>query len=151
MLPKQIPYWLERILSNAKYRCTLNTDRQWANYGGRGIEFRFASTLEAGLWVLANIGVRPSPRHQLDRIDNDGHYEPGNLRWATQRQQQNNKRNSVVGEWDYRADEWPYAFFTVRSLKEKRLTRTEILDRAALAVEKKRKGWRTIAARRIGV
>jgi len=146
-LPKRIPQWLGRILDNAKRRCTSNTDRNWASYGGRGIEFRFLSVLEAGLWILANIGERPSPKHELDRIDNDGHYEPGNLRWATRRQQANNTQHSVIGEWDYRADEWPYAFFTVRALKEKALTRAEILDRAALAVEEKRKGWRRIAAR----
>jgi hypothetical protein len=97
--------------------------------------------------VLANIGERPSPRHTLDRINNDSHYEPGNLCWATRRQQNFNKRDSVVDEWDYHADEWPYGFLHVAYLKRKGLTRAEILDRAMLAVEKKHKGWRRIAAR----
>src|SRR5262249_8609305 len=55
-LPKRIPLWLGRILDNAKRRCTSDTDRNWTSYGGRGIEFHFPSVLEAGLWVLANIG-----------------------------------------------------------------------------------------------
>ena len=112
--PRQIPLWLDRILTDAKGRCTTKTHKQWVNYGGRGIEFRFPSVTEAGLWVLANLGERPSPQFELDRIDNDSHCEPGNLRWATRRQQMCNTRCSVVGEWEYHADEWPYAFFTVR-------------------------------------
>jgi len=145
--PRRLPFWLDRILTDAKSRCTTKTHKQWMNYGGRGIEFRFPSVLKAGLWILANLGERPSSRHELDRINNDGHYEPGNLRWATRRQGACNTRRCVLGEWDYHADEWPYAFFTVRRLKLEGLTRAEILERATLAVEEKRKGWRRIAAR----
>ena len=42
-------------------------------------------------WILANLGERPDGM-TLDRRDNDGHYEPGNLRWATHSQQRNNQR-----------------------------------------------------------
>src|SRR5215831_6718180 len=143
--PKQIPRWLEVILGNAKRRCTSNKNKDWANYGGRGIEFRFSSVLEAGLWILANIGERPSPRFELDRINNDGHYEPGNLRWVPRRQQANNTQRSVIGEWDYRADEWPYTCLTVRQLLLKGLTRREILERATIAVKEKHRHWRKIA------
>lgn len=47
---------------------------------------------QAMLWVLNNLGPRPSELHTLDRIDNDGHCVPGNLRWATHSEQQLNKR-----------------------------------------------------------
>src|SRR5262245_27308933 len=70
---QRILHWLDRILTEAKQRCTNRKTIGWMNYGGRGIEFRFPSVLEAELWVLANIGEHPSLRHQLDRIDNNGH------------------------------------------------------------------------------
>jgi hypothetical protein len=145
--PRQIPRWLDRILTAAKGRCSNKTDKQWVNYGGRGIRFRFSSVLEAGLWILANLGARPSSRHDLGRIDINGNYEPGNLRWATRRQLMNNTRCSVLGEWDYHEAEWPYAFTTTRRLKLMGLSRAEIVDRAALAVVEKRKNWRMISAR----
>ena len=63
---------------NARLRCTNPKNKSWPHYGGRGIKFLLNSFEE----LILDIGVRPDG-HVLDRIDNDGHYECGNLRWAT--------------------------------------------------------------------
>lgn len=72
----------------AKGRCTNPKNRAYKNYGGRGIKFLFTSFLQ----FFAELGPRPSPAHSLDRKNNDGHYEPGNLRWGTLLQQRRNRR-----------------------------------------------------------
>ena len=61
-------------------------------YGGRGIKV-------CERWLryenfLADMGRKPSPIHSIDRIDTDGHYEPGNCRWATPAEQTKNRRRS---------------------------------------------------------
>ena len=77
-----------RAYHAAKSRCNNPKDKAYANYGGRGIEFRFKSFLE----FYAHIGPKPSPKHSLDRIRNGGHYELGNVKWSTQREQAINRR-----------------------------------------------------------
>lgn len=74
----------------AKGRCRNPKDPSYYRYGGRGIEFRFDSFQS----FLIEVGERPSSGHSLDRINVNGHYEVGNLRWATRSEQQNNKTNN---------------------------------------------------------
>jgi hypothetical protein len=74
---------------NARLRCTKPNALNWNLYGGLGVKFRFASFEE----FVASVGMRPSPRHSIDRWpDREGDYRPGNVRWATQRQQIHNRR-----------------------------------------------------------
>lgn len=79
-----------RCWNGIRDRCCNPKSIGYKYYGGRGIKFceewrgSFASFLDY-------IGPAPSPKHSIDRINNDGNYEPGNVRWATYKQQANNK------------------------------------------------------------
>lgn len=74
----------------AKKRCNPANIGSRKYHAGRGIEFRFTSFEQ----FLADIGPRPKGK-TLDRKDNDGHYEPGNVRWATPKEQQANTRRKL--------------------------------------------------------
>ena len=142
--PRQIPRWLDRRLTAAKQRCENPNEKQYARYGGRGIEFRFASVLEAGLWILENVeNVRRDL--ELDRIDTNGHYEPGNLRFVEGVVNRANRRISVIPF--FYQDEWPYARGVVTRKLSDGMSREEIIADAQKAVDEKRKNWRLIEAR----
>lgn len=74
----------------ARARCNNPNDEHYPNWGGRGIEFRFSSFEE----FHAEVGDRPVPKFlfSIGRIDNNGHYERGNVRWETDTQQNRNRR-----------------------------------------------------------
>jgi hypothetical protein len=77
-------------------RCLNPRNKAWANYGGRGIAVCASWRGRYGFnQFLKDVGERPSPLHSLDRIDNSGHYEPGNVRWATKNQQNRNRRSNL--------------------------------------------------------
>jgi hypothetical protein len=76
-------------------RTTRPTHPWYKGYGGRGISV--CSEWQDYWSFLSDMGRRPSKMHSLDRIDNDGNYEPGNCRWATiSEQNSNRKRRKAV-------------------------------------------------------
>lgn len=84
-----------RMCSTPEYRAwagAIERCKRHENYAGRGITVcaEWRNSFEA---FYAHVGPRPSPAHSLDRFpDNDGNYEPGNVRWATRTQQNRNRR-----------------------------------------------------------
>lgn len=72
-------------------RCENPKNAKYPLYGGRGITIcaRWRTSFAN---FLADMGRKPSPKHSIDRIDNDGNYEPGNCRWATGSQQASNQQ-----------------------------------------------------------
>ncbi len=75
-------------------RCTNPKCKNFKDYGGRGIKVcdEWLNSFEA---FFEHIGYCPNPQMSIDRIDNEGHYEPGNVRWATKKQQNRNTRKTT--------------------------------------------------------
>ena len=67
----------------------------YGNYGGRGISV-CSRWLESFDNFIDDLGVKPSKGYQIDRINNDGNYEPSNCRWATIKENARNKRNNFL-------------------------------------------------------
>ena len=88
---RAVPRWLDRRFTAAKQRCTNPKDGNFKNYGARGIEFRFPNVTAACLYMVETHGL-PGREMELDRIDVNGHYEPGNLRWVTHQENCQNQR-----------------------------------------------------------
>lgn len=88
-----------RIWAHLKARCTNPEDASYPNYGGRGITVcdEWRASFEA---FLKDMGVRPSARHTIERLDNQSGYSPGNCIWATYKQQANNTRGNRVISYD---------------------------------------------------
>jgi len=76
-----------------RLRCSNPENEAYSDYGGRGITVadRWKDDFLA---FLADMGSKPGPEYELDRIENDGNYEPGNCRWATRSENDRNRRSN---------------------------------------------------------
>lgn len=80
-----------RIWTSMIQRCENPNDKGYPRWGGRGITI-CPSWRASFSTFLSDVGPRPTTNHSIDRINNDGNYEPGNCRWATAREQRLNQR-----------------------------------------------------------
>lgn len=106
-----------------RWRCLNKSRRDYKDYGGRGIKIceRWGS-FES---FLADMGLRPAGL-TLERNDVNGNYEPGNCRWATPKEQSNNKRNNAVLEFGGRrlnVSQWSEALGIPKDTLRERLIR----------------------------
>ena len=85
--PKEFTAW-----KNLRQRCNNPNREHYERYGGRGISY--CKRWESFENFFEDMGVAPTPKHSLDRIDNDGNYCPENCRWATQHEQLLNSSKS---------------------------------------------------------
>lgn len=81
-----------RTWVNIRARCGDPKHISYKYYGAKGV--KVSPQWDAFSTFLRDMGMRPSKDHSIDRIDPDGDYAPGNCRWATEIEQQNNRRNT---------------------------------------------------------
>jgi hypothetical protein len=78
-----------------RQRCTNPNQPHYPRYGGRGIHV--CERWQDFANFIADMGEPPDPAYTLERLDNDGDYEPGNVVWATRTEQRKSQRNGVKG------------------------------------------------------
>lgn len=92
-----------RAWARIRRRCNSPTYHNYPRYGARGI--KVCERWDIFENFLADMGPRPAPGYSVERINNDGNYEPSNCKWATQKEQNNNKCNVSTPEQDRKIKE----------------------------------------------
>lgn len=121
-----------RAWNGMKRRCYWKKHKDYSRYGGRGIVVceRWMNSFTT---FLEDMGLRPSSKHSLDRIDVNGNYEPSNCRWATDVEQSNNRHSNVVIEFNGEsktATEWARHLGMPDDVIAKRIRRGWSIERA---------------------
>ena len=113
-------------------RCSNPNEPAYPQYGGRGIKicdrWRYSFVN-----FLADMGYRPSLNHSIDRIDNNGNYEPDNCRWATWEEQNNNKRSNILHNYrglDYSLKQLSEEFYIKPTTIHQRITNGWLIEDA---------------------
>lgn len=88
-----------KIWMSMRSRCSNPNNNHYHLYGGRGI-FVCERWKNSFSFFLEDMGKRPSSQHSIDRIDTNGNYEPGNCRWATDKEQMRNTRRNLIVEFN---------------------------------------------------
>lgn len=105
-----VPVEVRKALEAAINRCQSKRERSERSYAGRGITVCDEWRGDMGsLRFYEHIGPMPGPGYTVDRVDNARGYEPGNVRWATWVEQQNNRRSNVrvrVGDTSQTLAQW---------------------------------------------
>ncbi len=121
-------------------RCYNEGHNAYHNYGGRGISV--CPEWHTYVGFFADMGRRPSTKHSIDRIDNEGNYCPQNCRWATKAEQVSNTRRSRFVEMDGERKtlmQWVRQFGLKYGTLRGRLDRGQSLKEALAGIEKRRK------------
>src|SRR5688572_8180614 len=121
-----------RVWDRIKRRCGSPKHSGFKNYGGRGI-FVCEEWVNDFARFLADMGLRPSPDHSIERRDNDGPYAPWNCVWATSAEQDSNKRTNTWLEFRGRKQtqvQWERELGFSKNLIHARMRRGWTLERA---------------------
>lgn len=129
-----------------KQRCKNRNSKSYHNYGGRGISVcrEWEESFEN---FFLDMGPKPSTNHSLDRINNDGNYEPKNCRWATLQEQNRNSRHNLIINYRGRqkcATEWAEILGLSLQTIIGRYKRTGNLDPTIKEIPSGLRQWRKI-------
>lgn len=131
--PQAAPRWLLKRCEAAFQRCTNPNSTSYERYGGRGIRFEFDSPIAMAVWVQKNLGLDHTL--EIDRIDNEQGYRPGNLRLSTPQQNTSHTRKTAIAPlvhaFKFQHPQVRYADSTLSRLFASGSTPQEIVERWA--------------------